>query len=83
MSQLQLNEVLYIAVVALSGAIVSMAVYIIRLHKKMTKEQKEWHEELKGIHEKTINEGALNRTAIENNTKVFDRVMDYITKATK
>ena len=70
------RDILIAAIVTLWASIVALAAYVKYLHDKHAKEQKtnlimmteEMHK---------------SRTAIENNTKVTDKVFESIQKATK
>lgn len=66
----------YIVIGALSTVVISMAWYIVSIHKKYHQEQQENTRNM-------TQETTLTRAALENNTKAVDRVFDYMTRALK
>ncbi len=69
------QQILIIGITALFSCIVAMGTYIGRLHQKHTKDHTQ------NVEKVTV--AMVNSThAIENNTRIVDKVFDYITKAT-
>lgn len=70
------RDILIAAVSALAGGIVFLFMYIISLHKSYVKDQKETIETV-------TKEVSRSATALEHNTRAFDKVIQHIEKATK
>lgn len=70
------RDILISGIVALWTSLVAASLYIKHLHDKHGKDQKET---IKTITEEMVK----GRTAVENNTKVVDKLFDHFQKAKK
>lgn len=70
------RDILITGIVALWAGIAALVIYIKTLHEKHSKDQKETIEVM-------AKELAKSNVIIENNTRVFDRVMELVNKSVK
>lgn len=77
-----LSSDIYLAVEILIGAVMALASYIVLLHHKSAKREKENQKILlEEISASRVAEG-LTREALVNNTRIIDKVLDKIDRAT-